>query len=185
MSRSRTPRGPPRRVYPCVTARGLARETRSPHVSGHSVAKAPADLVVCRSNADLLRLIAQRALRLEAARKAAGASSIAADDFAAGDLTIARSSFVDRWQLKSVFFDCASGRAPRATVFCRDGSAFQLNPDDGFDWRELSEPSALPLNMDEAACECGFVNKRPAASVSQASCVSCAAPVVKNEEVAA
>lgn len=155
------------------------------YASGHSVSKEPADLVVCRSNADLLRLIASRALRLEAARKAASASSIAADDYAGGDLTVARSSFIDRWQLKSVFFDCASGRAPRATVFCRDGSAFQLNPDDGFDWRALSEASALPLNDDEVACECGFVNKRPTASVSKASCVSCAAPIVKNEEVAA
>ncbi len=152
---------------------------------GQSVCHAEVEILPTRGNADLLRLIARRAVRLNEVRKAASASTIAADDFAAGAFAVRRDGITTHWLLRSVTFDCAGGRAPCMTVSFRHNVTVQLNPSGDLNLEALSSESTLPVSADTGECSCslcGFTNHKAALDhPGSRFCVDCGTDPLRQE----
>jgi hypothetical protein len=134
-------------------------------------------IAACRSNADLLRKIADRARRLDQARVNASASTLTAEDYAGGAL-IVNPPVSSALPIREVHFDCKSGRQPRILIQCMDGSTVVLPAD--LDITSLTVASAQELSerYGEISCpNCGFVNTKAGLQGDGVkACIECGQP---------
>lgn len=139
-----------------------------------------------KANADLFKNIAARVLGLARGMQQYKARSLVAEDYASRLIVrYQEGSTTSVMRLKSVTFDCGSGRDPCVTLTGHDGSALrptlskaQFEALAGFDSAEIA------LREDEASCKyCGYTNDSTELAASP-SCAMCAKPAVEPAESA-
>ena len=152
------------------------------HVPGS--ATSACEIVLTKANADLFRNVAARVVALARGMQQYKARSLVAEDYA--------SCLIVRYQqdgmtavmrLKSVTFDCGSGRDPCVTLKAKDGSSLRPTLSKAqFESLVAFDSAEIALREDEASCKyCGYTNDSTELAASP-SCAMCAKPAVAPAE---